>query len=148
MNNAMAHAPLSSEGHIGIMTDGLPSRNTCGFLHQLQVWWLQQCGGHVVCSDGLKGSLKPLLFNFKELPLWSMANADESAIDPTMIEVNLVLEVPPPTRAEDPLGLNLRGTLEQLWWAPHHPPLSLAVHHFQDTNTVSSPGISSPSRAN
>ena len=27
MNNAVAHAPLSSEGHIGVMTSGLPSRN-------------------------------------------------------------------------------------------------------------------------
>ena len=45
MNDAMAHAPLSSEGHIGIMTDGIPSMNTCSCLDQLQVQKLLQCGG-------------------------------------------------------------------------------------------------------
>ena len=69
MNDAMAHAPLSSERHIGIMTGGLPNRNACSHLHQLQVWWLLQCRGKVVCLEGLNGSLKPLLFDLKELPL-------------------------------------------------------------------------------
>ena len=45
MNDSMAHVPLSSEGHIGIMTDGLPSTNACGCLDQLQVQRLLQCGG-------------------------------------------------------------------------------------------------------
>ena len=125
MNDAMTHAPLSSEGHIGIMTSGLPSRNACGCLHQLQVWQLLQCRGWVVCQDGLNGSLKPLLFYFKALPLWSAANAHESAQDPLMIEVdlsNVVTKVTPSPRAEDPLGLNLRGTLEQLWQASPAAP--------------------------
>ena len=78
MNDAMVHAPLSSGVHIGIMASGLPCRNTCGCLHQLQVWWLLQCGGQVVCLDGLNGSLKSLLFNFKELLLWNVANMDET----------------------------------------------------------------------
>ena len=37
MNNTMAHTPLSSEGPIGVMTDGLPSSYACGYLDQLQV---------------------------------------------------------------------------------------------------------------
>ena len=45
MNDAMAHAPLSSKRHISIMTGALPSRNACSYLNQLQVWWLLQCGG-------------------------------------------------------------------------------------------------------
>ena len=40
MNDAVSHTPLSSEGHIGIMTDGIPSANACGHLDQLQVWKL------------------------------------------------------------------------------------------------------------
>ena len=44
MKDAMAHMPFSSEGHIGIMTDGIPSMNTCSCLDQLQVWKLLQCG--------------------------------------------------------------------------------------------------------
>ena len=35
MNGTMAHAPLSSEGPIGIMTEGLPSTNACSHLNQL-----------------------------------------------------------------------------------------------------------------
>ena len=77
MNDAVAHAPLSSEGHIGVMTSGLPSRNSCGHLQQLQVWQLLQCGGQVVCLEGLNGGLEPFLFDVKELPLWNVANADE-----------------------------------------------------------------------
>ena len=139
MNYAMAHATLSSEGPIGIMTCGLPSRNACSCLHQLQVWWLLQYRGQVVCPEWLNGSIKPLLFDFKELLLWIMADTDESTQDPPMIEVDLsnaVPEVPPSTRAEDPLSLNLRRTLEQLWQASPAtctPPCSTSLpghkHH-------------------
>ena len=65
MNDAIAHVPLCSEGHIGIMTEGLPSMNACGCLNQLQVWRLLQCGGQVVCPEGLNGSLKALLFDLE-----------------------------------------------------------------------------------
>ena len=58
MNDAVAHVPLSSEGHIVIMTSGLPSRNAWGHLDQLWVWRLLQCRGQVACSEGLNGSLK------------------------------------------------------------------------------------------
>ena len=121
MNDAVAHTPLSSEGHIGVMTGGLPSRNTCSHLYQLQVWQLLQCRGQVVCPEGLNRSLEPLLFNFKELPLWSMANTDEPTHDLPMMDVdlsNMVPEVSSFTRADNPLGLNLRGTLEQLCGLP------------------------------
>ena len=69
----------------------------------------------MVCPEGLNGSLEPLLFHFKELPLWSVANEDEPTQDPPMIDMDLsnaVPKVPPSTTAEDHLGLNLRGTLE------------------------------------
>ena len=77
MNNAMAHAPLPSEGHLGIMTDGIPSMNACGHLDQLQVWKLLQCSGWVVCPEGLNGSLRGLLFDFEEILFWNVATADE-----------------------------------------------------------------------
>ena len=140
MNDTMAHAPLSSKGNIGIMTGDLPSRNACSHLHQLQVWWLLQCGGWVVCPDGLNGSLKPLLFDFKELPLWSLANVDESAWDPPMTEVDLgnaVPKVSPSTRAEDPHGLNLRGTLEQIQCASPTTPYSPLQYITSRTQTLS-----------
>ena len=68
MNDAMAYSSLSSERHISALTSSLPSQNACGHLHQLQV----------VCLDGLNGGLEPLPFNFKQLLLWSIANADEA----------------------------------------------------------------------
>ena len=64
MNDAVAHAPLSSERHPGIMTDGIPSMNACGHLDQFQVQKLLQCGGQVGCPEGLNGDLEALLFNF------------------------------------------------------------------------------------
>ena len=142
MNNAMVHAPLSSEGHIGIMTSGLPSKNTYSCLLQLQVWWLLQCRGWVVCLEGLNGSLEPLLFDFKELPLWSMADADEYTHDPPMIDVDLSNAIPeasPSTRAKDPLGLNLRGALEQLHWASPAAPTLLHNTSLQGHNHPQQP---------
>ena len=37
MNDTMSHVPLSSEGHVGAMTDSVHSTNACSWLHQLQV---------------------------------------------------------------------------------------------------------------
>ena len=152
MNDTLAHAPFSSEGHIGIMTEGLPSMNTYSCLDQLQVCRLLQCGGQVVCPEGLNGSLKALLFDFKELLLWNVANVDEPIQDLPLIDVGLIgmePKVPPSTRVEDPLCLNLRGVLEQLQQAsPATPLLSLAIHHFQDTTTISGPESSFPSQGN
>ena len=37
MNDTMSHMPLSSEGHIGIMTDGIPSINACGSLEGMEL---------------------------------------------------------------------------------------------------------------
>ena len=52
MNEAVAHVPLTSEGHIGIMTDGIPGRNACGQLDQLHMQKVLQCGGWVVPLRG------------------------------------------------------------------------------------------------
>ena len=145
MNNAMAHSLLSSEGHISTLPSGLPSQNACGHLHRLQVWQLLQCRGQVVCLDGLNGGLESLLFNFKELLLGSMADTTQ---DLPMMDVdlsNMVHKASPSTRAEDPLSLNFRAALEELQWAfPVAPPLSLTIHHLQDTNAFGSTWSSSP----
>ena len=74
MNDAMTHMPLSSEGHTGIVTDGIPSMNACGHLDQLQVQKLLKYGGWVVCLEGLNWSLEALLFDFEDLLLWNAAD--------------------------------------------------------------------------
>ena len=56
------------------------------------------------------GGLEPLVFKFKELPLWNVADVGESSQDPSMKDVDLgdmVHVASPSTRAEDPLSLNL-----------------------------------------
>ena len=76
---------------------------------------------------GLNGSLKALLFDFKELPLWNAANADEPTQDLPLIDVDWSIvepKVPPSTRVEDPLRLNLGGELGQLQWASSATPSS------------------------
>ena len=65
-------------------------------------------GARCFCPEGLNGGLKALLFDFEELLLWNAATADEPTQDLPLIEVDLnsmELEVPPSTRAEDPLSL-------------------------------------------
>ena len=126
MNDAMAHMPLSSVGHIDVMTGDPPSQNACSHLHQICMWQLLQCRSHVVCQDGLNGGLESLMFNFKELPLWNVADAAKSPKDPSMMDVdlgNLICMASSFTQMEDPLGLSSRGTMEQL------PLVSLAVPH-------------------
>ena len=120
MNDAMAHALLSSKGHIGVMTGDLPSWNTCGHLYQLCVWQLLQCGGWMVCPDGLNGGLEPLLFNFKELLLWNVANVGESSRDRSRMDVdigNAVHVASPPSEWNTHL-VRVPGE----WWSNYHWP--------------------------
>ena len=140
MNDAIAHAPLSSEGHIGIMTDGMPSMNTCGHLKQLQVWKLLQCGVQVVCLEGLYGGLEALLFDFKELPLWNAAGLDEPTRDPSFIEVDLSITEPEATNTTpipppfQPLNLHMTSpqpstyTSRGLGMAAVDFPYNLSLH--------------------
>ena len=77
MNDAVSHVPLSSEGHVGAMTDGVPTTNTCSWLHQLQVQMFMQHKNWLVCPEGLNGELKAMQFTFEELPLWNVAAIDD-----------------------------------------------------------------------
>ena len=79
MNDAVAYAPLSSEGHIDVMTDSITSVNACSHPDQMLVQKLLQCRGWVVCLEGLHGGLEALLFDFEELPLWNVTTVDELA---------------------------------------------------------------------
>ena len=50
LNEGTLHTPLSSEGHISAVINGMQSMNACGCLSQLEVHKLLQCGYQVVCS--------------------------------------------------------------------------------------------------
>ena len=81
MSNTMLHAPLSDNGHISTVRDGIHSINTCGQLHQLQVWKLMQHGDSIAFPEGLNQEPKALQFSFQELPLQNAASADGPAQD-------------------------------------------------------------------
>ena len=111
MNDAVAHMHFSSEGHIGVMTDSIRNMNACSCLDQWQMWKLLQCGGQVVCPEGLNGGLEALLFDFEELPLWNMATTDEPTWDLPLIEVDL-RSVGPEVTNTTPLS----GHQTSLWY--------------------------------
>ena len=161
MNDAMAHAPVSSEGYIGIMTDGMPSTNACGHLDQLQVWKLLQCGNWVVCPEGINGGLKALLFDFKELPLWNVASGDESTWDLPLIEVNLngtepeatnttpvipfFPAVKPPCGIAVAINLHLQGPLNGCsCLPPQAQPPSLSIAHLEGSCHLEPWGLHPP----
>ena len=137
MNDAMAHVPLSSEGHIGIMTDGIPSMNACSCLDQLQVWRLLQCGGQVVCPEELNGGIKALLLDSEELPLWNATTTDEPAWDLPLIEVDLRFH--PPSEQETHSAWRGQTWPSMIWG----PPLCRHPHMWshQKTSLASSKSV-------
>ena len=82
LNEALSHAPLSSDGHISAMTDGTPCVDAHGQLHQLQICKLLQQKDIVVWPEGLNGELEALQFNFEVLPLWDAAAPSEPTHKP------------------------------------------------------------------
>ena len=66
-NEEVQHVPLSKEGHLSTMIDGVPSRNACRHLCQLQVCQLLQCGDQVVYPKGLNGGLEPVLTSLNSI---------------------------------------------------------------------------------
>ena len=89
LNEALSHMSLSSEGHVSTVTGGMPSKDTHGWLHQLQICKLLQHKDMVVCSEGLNSKLEALQFTFQKLPLWDAAAPSEPACKPQLIEVDL-----------------------------------------------------------
>ena len=106
MSDTALLMPLSDNGHIGTMTDGVHSINACGWLHQLQVWKLLQHGDSIVFPEGLNREPEALQFSFCVLPLWNATSVDGPTQDPPMLEVVLssvesetvsLTKVPPPS---------------------------------------------------
>ena len=71
-----------------------------------------------------KWGLEPLMFNFKEVPLWNVADMAKSSKDPSMMDVdlgNMICMASSSTWTQNPLSLSSGGTVEQL------PLVSLAT---------------------
>ena len=56
LNEDAQHVPLPKEGHLSTMIGGVPSRNVCRCLYQLEVHWLLQCENWLVYPEGLNGA--------------------------------------------------------------------------------------------
>ena len=83
------HIPLSNEGQISAMIDGMPSRSTWWHLSQLEVCKLLQCGDQVVYPKGLNGGLEPKWFSLPEPPVWDMDPLGRPAHEPLPLSVDL-----------------------------------------------------------
>ena len=102
LNEGALHTPLSSEGHMSAMIYFMPSINACGYLSQLEVHKLLQCGDQVVFPGGLNGGLESMWFTFPELPVWNTATPSQPTCEPLLLQVNLSSMKP---RDETPIGL-------------------------------------------
>ena len=155
LNEVLSHAPLSNVGHIGAMTDGIPSTDAHNQLHQLQVHKLLQYKDLVVYSEGLNGQMETSQFTFKELSLWNAAAPSKPACQLQLMVVDLssmqsegitatiqtplsMPVLPPsPTDTTEPSGdataainLQLMGAMEQLQQASSitKPPFPTVAH--------------------
>ena len=89
LNEVALHVPLSSEGNISAMINGVPSRSTCRHLYQLQVWRILHYGSHVVCPEGLNGGLEPVQLSIPQLPMWDMNIFCRPVHECLQLQVNL-----------------------------------------------------------
>ena len=142
LNDAISHVPLMNKGHISTMMYGVPSMDTHGQLHQLQVCKLLQYKGKLVCPEDLNRDLGALQFTFPELPHWDVATPSEPFQEPQLLEVDLCSAQPegmttaiqaptttpvltysladtiePPCDITMAVNLHLKGALEWLQWA-------------------------------
>ena len=106
MSDTVLHMPLSENGHISTMMNGVCTVIACGWFHLLQVWKLLQHRNSIVFPEGLNLEHEALHFSIQELPLCNAASTDGPAQHPPMIEVVLsgiesetasTTQVPPPS---------------------------------------------------
>ena len=126
LNGDTQHVPLSREGHLSTMIDGMPSKSTCGHLHQLEVCKLLQYGDQVVYPEGLNGSLEPVQTLLSGLLLQVRDALGGSAHEPSFLLVDLSWVTP-----EDHMPKA---------WAPHRTstpssPSHLAMEHPPKTDS-------------
>ena len=89
LNKGTLHIPLSDEGHISAMINGVPSRSACGHLSQLEVCKLLQCGDQVVYPKGLNGGLEPEGFSLPGPAVWDMDALGKPAHKSLLFKVDL-----------------------------------------------------------
>ena len=94
LNEGALHVPLSSEGHISAMIDGVLSRSACRHLCQLHMWKLLQCGNNMVCPEDLNGWLEPVQLSIPQLPVWDMKTLGRPVCKSLLLQVNLSWAMP------------------------------------------------------
>ena len=119
LNKGALHVPLSNEGHISTLIDGVPSRSTCGHLSQLEVHKLLQCGDQVVYPKGLNGGLELKWFSLPEPPVWDMDALGRLPHEPSPLKVDLSsiksrnqTSITPPLHTASTSPSSLHSTME------------------------------------
>ena len=88
-NKDAQHVLLPKEDHFSDTVNGLPSRNVCGPLCQLEVPQLLQCRDHVVYLEGWNGGLEPVLTSLSGALVQGGNMLGEPACEPSFISVDL-----------------------------------------------------------
>ena len=89
LNGDTQHVPLPKEGHLSTMIDGMPSRNMCRSLCQLEVHKLLQYGDQVVYPEGLNGGLELVQTSLSGPLLWGWDALDNFTHKPSFLLVDL-----------------------------------------------------------
>ena len=89
LNEDSQHVPLSNEGHLSAMIDGLPSRSTCWHLCQLEVCKLLQHLDQVVYPEGLNRGLELVQASLSGSLIQSMDMLGKPALKPSSLLVDL-----------------------------------------------------------
>ena len=84
-NKDAQHVSLPKEGHLNAMTEGMPSRNMCQHLYQLEVHLLLQSECQEVYQGGLNGALELVVTSLPE----SFAHETNILDEPTFLLVDL-----------------------------------------------------------
>ena len=89
LNKDTQHVPLSKEGHLNTMINGMPSRNIWGHLCQLEVHQLLQCGDQVAYPKGLNRGLEPMLTSLTASLAQGMNMLGAPSHEPSFLPVGL-----------------------------------------------------------
>ena len=89
LNEDAQHVPLSNEGHLSTMVDGVPCRSTCRHLHWLEVCKLLQCGEWVVYHQRDRWGMEPVQTSLLGSLIWGMDMLGKPAHKPSFLLVDL-----------------------------------------------------------
>ena len=113
-NKDAQHVPLPREGHLSTMIDGVPSRNVCGHLCQLEICQLLQWEDQVVYPEWLNRGLEPVVTSLPQSVAHGMSMFNEPAF--LLVDLSQVMpgeQVPKPSAP-------LQNLITYFPYSPHY----------------------------